>query len=882
MNMKKIIIICAVIVSFLGLAHGNAYGVDPCLPDDFPEFIINQYGETAPGYVIGSVNSRNNNVGSYFMILENSGNPVFYSKTQSLGGLTCNGLFEYRRPIPGENKKFTWYLHDEDFNDVDSFQMGNGQLADNHDFQILPNGHALMFSYSSHIIDMSQIVEGGHPACNVGGAVIQELDVYKNVIFQWRSIDYIPITDTYRNPTSARISSIHVNSIELDETDGNIILSCRATSDVIKISRVTGEVIWRLGGKKNEFTFINEHEENAPRYFKLQHDARRYANGNLSMFDNGASNNDPERTYSRGVEYALDEVNKTATMVWEYRNAPDFLAMSGGDCIRVGKGNTTMNWGAAGKAKEAAAMTEADPNEQLVYEIWPSQSKVSGQFKRYVWPLEDQCTTVTHDDLIEGSEYVFNDTGVTLKVNTLDGQANNEASVKRAPFAPLYPEFGGKFKRVLPVRVTISALEIISMNANISFDAESFGFADSTGQFSYADPDKLTIHHRPVAGQGQFIPLPTDYNPVSKQLSTTMTEFGEFIFCFPGHEEVPYAPLLLEPEDQGTVNQELEVSFVWLPRGLYRSFGLQVSKDPEFKTLEVDEPNLMGTSYTLGAVDPETIYYYRMNTTNYGGTSEWATASFETVPPMVIVTAPNGGEQWQRGLDFFILWDDNIDEDVVLEVYKDNTFLKTIGTVSSTGVYEWEVDLDLEPGCDYSIKVKSSEDEALFDMSDEVFAIDPPDTTPPEFELSVTPAMLWPPTHKMVLITPSWTVSDDSDPSPDVSLVSIVANEGDDTIGDGHTSDDIHIGEDGSIYLRSERSGTGSSRIYTITYETVDDCGNVAVSSATVSIPHDFRLLARIASRWLWSGAGRIPEDLSGDGAVNLADIAKFADNWTK
>jgi hypothetical protein len=157
------------------------------------------------------------------------------------------------------------------------------------------------------------------------------------------------------------------------------------------------------------------------------------------------------------------------------------------------------------------------------------------------------------------------------------------------------------------------------------------------------------------------------------------------------------------------------------------------------------------------------------------------------------------------------------------------------------------------------------------------------DTTPPQFELSVSPTMLWPPDHKMVLITPSWTVSDECDATPDVSLVGIVANEGDNTIGDGHTSNDIQIGEDGSIYLRSERSGTGNDRVYTITYQAVDDCGNTTVRSATVSIPHDFKVLARIASRWLWSGpAGRIPEDLNGDGFVNLADVARFAENWTK
>jgi len=140
----------------------------------------------------------------------------------------------------------------------------------------------------------------------------------------------------------------------------------------------------------------------------------------------------------------------------------------------------------------------------------------------------------------------------------------------------------------------------------------------------------------------------------------------------------------------------------------------------------VDESGLTESGYELASVDPGTTYYWRVNTKNYGGTSEWAIRSFTTVPPMTEVTAPNGGEQWQRGLDFFILWDDNLVEDVVLELYKSGTFLRVIDTVSSTGVYEWEVDLDLEPGDDYSIKVKSTVDEFIFDMSDETFSIDSP------------------------------------------------------------------------------------------------------------------------------------------------------------
>jgi hypothetical protein len=90
---------------------------------------------------------------------------------------------------------------------------------------------------------------------------------------------------------------------------------------------------------------------------------------------------------------------------------------------------------------------------------------------------------------------------------------------------------------------------------------------------------------------------------------------------------------------------------------------------------------------------------------------------------MVRVTVPNGGEQWQRGLEVFIRWDDNLSEDVVIELYKGDSLLQTIGTTPSTGAYQWEVGLDLEPGSDYSIKVKSSADEALFDMSDNTFTI---------------------------------------------------------------------------------------------------------------------------------------------------------------
>jgi len=115
------------------------------------------------------------------------------------------------------------------------------------------------------------------------------------------------------------------------------------------------------------------------------------------------------------------------------------------------------------------------------------------------------------------------------------------------------------------------------------------------------------------------------------------------------------------------------------------------------------------------------------------------------------------------------------------------------------------------------------------------------DVTGPEFSLTVEPNELWPPNHKMVLITVEWEVSDNCDDEPEVRLVSITSSEEDDGKGDGATSDDIVIGEDGSIYLRAERAGYLEGRVYTITYEAVDDSGNATVQSAEVVVPDGYR-----------------------------------------
>jgi uncharacterized membrane protein len=111
------------------------------------------------------------------------------------------------------------------------------------------------------------------------------------------------------------------------------------------------------------------------------------------------------------------------------------------------------------------------------------------------------------------------------------------------------------------------------------------------------------------------------------------------------------------------------------------------------------------------------------------------------------------------------------------------------------------------------------------------------DTTAPTATVSVSPAVLWPPNHKLVEIEVSATATDDCDPAPGIALVSVTSNEPADARADGNSEPDIVI-TNGRIFLRAERSGRGDARVYTLTYRATDGTGNSATKTATVTVPH--------------------------------------------
>jgi predicted extracellular nuclease len=164
-----------------------------------------------------------------------------------------------------------------------------------------------------------------------------------------------------------------------------------------------------------------------------------------------------------------------------------------------------------------------------------------------------------------------------------------------------------------------------------------------------------------------------------------------------------------------------------------------------------------------------------------------------------------------------------------------------------TGATEWHINADEPPIIDYDEDYNpagyyTADAYRASDHDPVIVGLDLcTDEIPPALDVTVSPDTLWPPNHKYVTVEPTITVSDNVDPDPTVTLVSVESNEADFGLDDEDLPNDIVIVDDYTFLLRAERWDEGDGRVYTITYQVADACGNTAMATVTVTVPHDRR-----------------------------------------
>ncbi|MCB2198956.1 aryl-sulfate sulfotransferase [bacterium] len=358
------------------------------LPSDFFTYTITGNGEVAEGYYYFDMRVNNRDTGqtsNYMVTMDEEGDVLYYLR----GGDTVVADFE-----PFENvNKFVWtlgpgnntemiYIMDDTYTLIDSLNSFNDLDIDGHEILLMDDGSMWTEYWRDYEIDMSEVVEGGLEDAIIRSHVILHLDEDQNIIWEWDSynhLDELPLLDTddLESLTGEEFEHLHTNSIEVD-TDGNILLSNRRMSEVIKVKYGAGDgyedgdVMWRFGGGSgNQFTLIDDIE---PEGFRSQHDVRRLPNGNITVYDNGNYHETPT-SYAR--EYAVDEENLTATLVWSYVHEPPIYSRATGSARRLGNGNTLINWGIG----SATRLTEVTPEGDIAFELVPDSmysSEVAG------------------------------------------------------------------------------------------------------------------------------------------------------------------------------------------------------------------------------------------------------------------------------------------------------------------------------------------------------------------------------------------------------------------------------------------------------------------------------------------------------------------------
>lgn len=349
----------SVVVPVLGLLAGTPYlmrvvvwgGADSAqqdslalstgsLPADLPAYTAGPVGGGVPlpGFVVFSA-------GNYGLVIDNTGRVVWYRPFPPSGpGLNFmaqpNGRYVGRpaTSVPGDRETFVEV--DVLGDSVRGLDCLNGRALRFHDLVVETDGGYWIMCDDTRTMDLTAY--GGVAAAVVTGTVVQHVSAAGTLLLEWNTFDHFQITDV--DPTTLTAASVnwtHGNSLAID-TDGNVLVSFRSLSEITKFNATTGAVIWRMGGRRNQFTFTGTPGPG----FLRQHNIRVLGPARFALLDNvgGAD--------SRFERYVVDTGTMTAQLEQSYGSTPPVTTQIGGSVQQLPADRFLVSFGTQGRVEE--------------------------------------------------------------------------------------------------------------------------------------------------------------------------------------------------------------------------------------------------------------------------------------------------------------------------------------------------------------------------------------------------------------------------------------------------------------------------------------------------------------------------------------------------
>jgi len=250
----------------------------------------------------------------------------------------------------GGSDKAGEVIMDDSYRRLAVIRAGNGYQPDLHEFQITPQGVGLITIFDGIDCDLSSV--GGPDDAAVADTVVQAIDLKTGLVeYEWHSLDHVPLSDSYASAKQASRTKpfdyFHVNAIDL-QPGGDLLIDARNTWAAYDVDARSGQVRWRLGGRRSSFRM-------GPGTRTVwQHDARRQPDGTITFFDNGAT--PVEHPQSRAIDVRLDMQAMTASLVREVVHpGKPLVAGSQGNVQALSDGDWMVGWGEVPYVSEFSA-----------------------------------------------------------------------------------------------------------------------------------------------------------------------------------------------------------------------------------------------------------------------------------------------------------------------------------------------------------------------------------------------------------------------------------------------------------------------------------------------------------------------------------------------
>ncbi len=242
------------------------------------------------------------------------------------GAWFANRRFPDLRP-PGAIPVDTDTFHHE------FFQLAEGSDAD---FLALSTEARNMVDYPTDVIDITQTVEMAQVVGDVivefrrDGTIVRE-HCLLDVLDPYRLV-YDSLAGFYNGIYGPSFDWSHGNAVTLDPFDGNYVLSLRHQDALVKLDRQSGGLLWILGDPRRWVAPWSDsllrplmNQADPLRWPFHQHAPAFVGPGRIVLFDNGnhraippETPMAPEDSFSRVVEYTIDEESQTVRQSWDF------------------------------------------------------------------------------------------------------------------------------------------------------------------------------------------------------------------------------------------------------------------------------------------------------------------------------------------------------------------------------------------------------------------------------------------------------------------------------------------------------------------------------------------------------------------------------------